>query len=157
MTVAHRDPQRATNPPRVSNALSRNAVPVSLPRPCPIRSASSWPAGHASREDSGLPGWLHLIRSVEVSILLTMREHLANEIRKALAAAPCTLRALGRAAGVSNAALVRIRRGTLAATPTVALKLADALEHWATSCAGAAKRLRVAARQAPPSRKRREQ
>jgi hypothetical protein len=136
--------------------MPRNAVSVSLPRPCPIRSAPSWPAGHAFRDDSGLPGWLRLTRPTEVSIVLTMREHLANEIRKALAAAPCTLRALGRAAGVSNAALVRIRRGTLVATPTVALKLADALERWATSCAGAAKRLRVAARQAPPSRKRRE-
>jgi transcriptional regulator with XRE-family HTH domain len=86
--------------------------------------------------------------------LLTVRANLAGEIREAIAAAPCTLRALARAAGVSNVALVRIRRGTLLATPTIAVKLAEVLEQWGVACQRAAKRLRRAARRVPTPRTR---
>jgi len=90
-----------------------------------------------------------LTRHKKVSRLVTMRANLAGEIRATLAAAPCSLRALARAASVSHGALVRIRRGTLFATPTVAVKLAEALELWGAGCQRAAKRLRAAARRVP--------
>lgn len=81
-----------------------------------------------------------------------VRESLASEIRAAIAAAPCGVRALARSAGVSNQALVRIRQGTLAATPRVALRLAEALDLWGLVCQRAAKRLRKAARRVPTPR-----
>ena len=76
----------------------------------------------------------------------TVRANLTRAIRAALKDAPGSTRALSRAAGVSHTVLVRIRRGTLAGTPTVALKIAVALEVWATRCGHAAKDLRQAAR-----------
>lgn len=88
----------------------------------------------------------------KVGNLPTVRANLAGEIRAAIAAAPCTLRALARAAGVSNQALVRIRQGTLLATPTIAVKLAEALDLWGAACQRAAKRLRRAARRVPNPR-----
>ena len=90
----------------------------------------------------------------KVSRLVTVRADLAREIRAAIAAAPGRERELARAAGVSSVALVRIRQGTLLATPTIARKLADALEKWGTTCQRAAKRLRSAARRVPTSRTR---
>jgi transcriptional regulator with XRE-family HTH domain len=59
------------------------------------------------------------------------------------------MRALARAAGVSHNALARLRQGTLAATPQMAVKLAEALEVWGAGCQRAAKRLRKAARRVP--------
>ena len=88
----------------------------------------------------------------KVSRLVTVRANLANEIRAAIAAAPGRERELARAAGVSSVALVRIRQGTLLATPTIARKLAEALEGWGAACQRAAKRLRSAARRVPASR-----
>ena len=90
----------------------------------------------------------------KASKLEVMRANLADEIRAALVAAPCSLRALSRAANVSHTVLVQIRRGTFIATPTVAVKLAEALERWGAGCQRAAKRLRAAARQVPTSRTR---
>lgn len=81
----------------------------------------------------------------KVSKLEAMRANLAGEVRAALAAAPCSLRALARAASVSHTVLVQLRRGTFIATPTVAVKLAEALELWGAGCQRAAKRLRTAA------------
>ena len=82
----------------------------------------------------------------EGDILSPMRANLAGEVRAAIAAAPCTLRALARAAGLSHNTLARLRRGNLIATPSAALKLAEALEEWGATCQQAAKRLRMAAR-----------
>ena len=86
------------------------------------------------------------------SRLEAVRANLAGEIRAAIAAAPCTLRALARAAKVSHTVLVQIRRGTFLATPTIARKLAGALEAWGVGCQRAAKRLRTAVRQVPNPR-----
>ena len=88
------------------------------------------------------------------SKLEAMRANLAGEIRTAIATAPCTLRALARASNVSHTVLVQIRRGTFLATPTIARKLADALELWGGACQRAAKRLRSAARRVPAPRTR---
>jgi len=84
--------------------------------------------------------------------LEAVRANLASEIRAAIASAPCSVRALARAADVSHTVLVQIRRGTLLATPMIARKLAEALEQWGAACQRAAKRLRGAARRVPTSR-----
>lgn len=84
-----------------------------------------------------------------------VRKNLATELRAAIAAAPCGMRALARRAGVSHVALARMRKGTLAATPRVVLKVAAALEQWAAGCHRAATRLRVAAVRVPNPRIRR--
>ena len=86
------------------------------------------------------------------SKLEAVRANLASEIRAAIAAAPCTLRALARASNVSHTVLVQIRRGTFLATPVVARRLADALDGWGVTCRRAATRLRKAARRVPTSR-----
>ena len=88
----------------------------------------------------------------KASKLEAMRANLASEIRAAVAAAPCSVRALARAANVSHTVLVQIRRGTFLATPTIARKLAGALEAWGVGCQRAAKRLRTAVRQVPNPR-----
>ena len=88
--------------------------------------------------------------------LSPMRANLAGEVRAAIAAAPCSMRSLARAAGISHNSLARLRQGTLAATPTIAVKLAEALELWGAGCQRAAKRLRTAARRVPTSRTRRK-
>lgn len=94
-----------------------------------------------------------MTRRKRTSKLEAVRANLAGEIRAALAAAPCSLRALARAANVSHTVLVQLRRGTFLATPTIAVKLADALEFWGAACEHAAKRLRKAARRfLPPAR-----
>jgi ribosome-binding protein aMBF1 (putative translation factor) len=93
-----------------------------------------------------------LRRRGKASKLEAVRANLASEIRAAVAAAPCSLRALARAADVSHTVLVQIRRGTFLATPTIATKLADALEQWGSACQRTAKRLRSAARRVPTSR-----
>lgn len=84
--------------------------------------------------------------AVTKSLTSKVRKNLASELRAAIAAAPCGMRALARRAGVSHVALARMRQGRLAATSRVVLKVAGALEQWGTSCHRAAKRLRAAAR-----------
>ncbi len=93
-----------------------------------------------------------MTRRKRASKLEAVRANLAGEIRAAIAAAPCTLRALARAANVSHTVLVQIRRGTFLATPAIAAKLAEALEQWGRACQRAAKRLRHAARRVLTSR-----
>lgn len=81
--------------------------------------------------------------------LAATRATLAREIRAAIAAAPCSVTALARAAGLSHTPLVKIRRGTLLATPGIARKLARVFERWGTRRLRVAQRLRRAARRVP--------
>lgn len=81
------------------------------------------------------------------SELAARRAKLARETRAAIAAAPCRLTALARAAGLSHTTLVKIRRGTLLASPVIARKLARVLEHWGATCQRAGERLRRATRE----------
>jgi hypothetical protein len=53
-------------------------------------------------------------------------------VRRALREAPCSLRALAREADVPHSTLVRIRGGSLNASPEVADALVKALERWAS-------------------------
>jgi len=81
-----------------------------------------------------------------------VRENLTAAVLHALDAAPCSLRALARAAGVSHALLQQLRRGEFNATPAVAEKVASALDVWAGRCAGAARKVRAAAARVPTPR-----
>ncbi len=65
-------------------------------------------------------------------------------LRRAIQRAPCSIRALARTAGVSHVMLAAIVSGRERATPRVALKVARALERWATRCAGEATAVRAA-------------
>lgn len=65
-------------------------------------------------------------------------------LRRAIRQAPCTIRALARTAGVSHVMLAGIVSGRERATPRVALKVARALEQWATRCSTEAARVRAA-------------
>jgi DNA-binding XRE family transcriptional regulator len=91
----------------------------------------------------------------KASRVTAKRANLARETRAAIAAAPCRLTALARAADLSHTTLVKIRRGTFLATPVIARKLAGIFERWGASCQRVAQRLRRAARQVPGSRAKR--
>lgn len=65
-------------------------------------------------------------------------------LRRAIRQAPCSIRALARTAGVSHAILAAIVAGQERATPRVALKVAIALERWATRCGTEAASVRAA-------------
>jgi hypothetical protein len=65
-------------------------------------------------------------------------------LRRAVQRAPCSVRALAHAAGVSDALLFMIASGKRQATPRVALKIAVALEHWEKRCGTEAARIRAA-------------
>ena len=65
-------------------------------------------------------------------------------VGRAIRAAPSSVRELARAAGVSHVLLLRLERGTCRATPTVAGKIAQALEGWGTACLEAASDVREA-------------
>lgn len=90
------------------------------------------------------------------SHIVKVREHLTQQVRAVIAAVPGSERELARAAGISNVLLAQIRTGKQAATPTVARKLADALDGWGVACQRAARRLRAAARRVPTPRTRRQ-
>lgn len=81
-----------------------------------------------------------------------VRENLTAAVLHAIEAAPCSLRALARAAGVSHALLLQLQRGDFQATPAVAEKVAKALDGWAGQCAAAARKVRAAARRVPTLR-----
>jgi len=83
-----------------------------------------------------------------------VRKNLTRAVREAIAAAPCSERALARAAGISNVTLVQLRQGRFAATPALARKLAQALDRWGLACRSAAMALRAAARRVPTPRTR---
>lgn len=65
-------------------------------------------------------------------------------LRRAIRGAPCSIRALARAAGVSHVMLAAIVTGRERATTRVALKVARALERWAARCGGEAAAVRAA-------------
>jgi len=71
---------------------------------------------------------------------------LTRTLAAAIAAAPCTLRALARTAGLSPALLSLIVSGKRHATPEVAEKIARALEAWSRDCDRLARKVRRAAR-----------
>jgi plasmid maintenance system antidote protein VapI len=66
-------------------------------------------------------------------------------LSRAIQRAPCSVRALARAAGVSHVTLALIVQGKQRATPRVAFKVARALDEWATKCRKEAARVREAA------------
>ena len=73
-----------------------------------------------------------------------MTTALTKAVQVALQNVPCSNNALAQAAGVPQSTVSRIRSGDREATPQVAERLADALEHWATDCTRAAARIRRA-------------
>ncbi len=60
---------------------------------------------------------------------------LDDALRRAIRQAPCSMRALARAAGVSHVMLVGIVSGRERATPRVARMVVRALDRWAARCA----------------------
>ncbi len=68
----------------------------------------------------------------------------AAALKRALALAPGSLRAVAREAGVSHAILVMITEGERPATARVLGAVAAALERWGERCARAAAGLRQA-------------
>lgn len=71
---------------------------------------------------------------------------LDTALRRAIRQAPCSIRALARAAGISHVMLAGVVAGREKATPRVALKVAKALERWATRCANDAASVRASVR-----------
>lgn len=71
-------------------------------------------------------------------------DHLTDAVIHALRAAPCSLRALARTAGVSHVQLLHITQGKRRATPAVAAKVAQALDAWSQRCAEGAGGIRQA-------------
>ncbi len=61
-------------------------------------------------------------------------KRITTQVRRAIDAAPCSLRELARDAGVPHSTLVRIRSGEREATVDVAQRLARALRAWGTRC-----------------------
>ena len=55
-------------------------------------------------------------------------------LRRAIRNAPCSIRALARAAGVSHTMLSAIVAGSERATPRVAARVVATLDHWANGC-----------------------
>lgn len=78
-----------------------------------------------------------------------MESALTKATRRALRAAPCSLRALAREARVVHTTLAEIDRGELGASPAVARAVAKALLRWGTRCQKAAKGLEAALRSHP--------
>lgn len=72
------------------------------------------------------------------------RDRLTETVTQAVRGAPCSVRALARAAGVPDSTLVRIVAGERAATPAVAVAVARALEKWGARCGQLANAIRQA-------------
>ena len=70
-----------------------------------------------------------------------MTDSLTRAVLAALDAAPCSLRALAREAGLSHTILQNVRNGTRAVTPALARRVAKALSGWATRCQQSADRI----------------
>jgi hypothetical protein len=75
-----------------------------------------------------------------------VRDDLTREVLAAIAAAPCSQRALAREAGVAHTLLIQVQQGAFRATPALAEKIAAALDRWGTGCLDAARRVRAVAR-----------
>ena len=71
-------------------------------------------------------------------------DRLTQAVARAIRGAPCSVRALARAAGVPDSTLVRIVAGERAATPAVAAAVARALDQWSTRCGELARSVRLA-------------
>ena len=71
-------------------------------------------------------------------------DRLTETVKRAVQDAPCSIRALARAAGVPDSTLVRIVAGERAATPAVATAIARALEGWGAQCGRHAAAIRKA-------------
>ena len=70
-------------------------------------------------------------------------------LRRAIRRAPCSMRALARAAGVSHVMLQGIVAGRERATVRVAQKVVRALESWAARCGGEAAAIQAVINQFP--------
>ena len=67
---------------------------------------------------------------------------LTTTVRKAVERAPCSIRALAKAAGVPHVTLAHIIHGRREATEDVARKVARALDGWAKKCSRSAADIR---------------
>lgn len=76
-----------------------------------------------------------------MNIMFTMANS-RDVLRRALAQAPCSVRALAREAGLSPALLAMIASGERRLTPEAAEGLAAALDAWGERCVEAAALLR---------------
>jgi len=74
------------------------------------------------------------------------RDRLTEAVTRAVRGAPCSVRALARAADVPDSTLVRIVAGERAATPAVAAAVARALDEWGAQCGQLARAIRQAQR-----------
>ncbi len=95
-----------------------------------------------------------MTRPISPSQIAKVRDHLTQEVLRAIGRAPSSQRKLAREAGVSDVLLVQLRRGDFQATPAVAEKLARVLDKWGSECQDAARRVRAAARRVPTPRTR---
>ena len=73
-------------------------------------------------------------------------DRLTHAVARAISEAPCSVRALARAADVPDSTLVRIAAGERAATPAVAAAVSRALETWSGRCQQLARAIRQAQR-----------
>lgn len=71
-------------------------------------------------------------------------DDLTKALVRAVRAAPCSIRALCREAGVDPSNVAKILRGDLGASPEVAGALAGALQRWGQRCVDQAKAVRRA-------------
>ena len=67
---------------------------------------------------------------------------LTRQVQRAIKAAPCSIRALAREAGVPQSTLVRIQSGERETTLAVATSIERALTNWGRDCTKAATTLR---------------
>lgn len=81
-----------------------------------------------------------------------VRKNLNDRLRDAIKQAPCSVRSLAKAAGVSPAILQHIGSGLRAATPDVAERVATALDQWGARCVKLAAHVRQAASKVPTLR-----
>ena len=72
------------------------------------------------------------------------RDCLTEAVTRAVRGAPCSVRALARAASVPDSTLVRIVAGERTATPAVAAAVARALDQWSARCGQLARAVRQA-------------
>ena len=70
-----------------------------------------------------------------------MATQLTLQVRRSIEAAPCSMRALARQAGVQQTTLVRILSGEREATLATARAVAAALHDWSHTCTKAAEGL----------------
>ena len=129
-----------------SSQVTAPMRPMDRPRPStnPQLSASSRPKDELSRG---------LTVGGELDRLSSTTMTLETVLRHAIRRAPCTIRALARAAGVSHTMLAAIEKGKERATPRVALEVARALETWGTRCHSEAAKVRTAIAGLKPRRR----